>query len=132
MNTDSTTMQHDTLPEPISAPLPAVTPVAAVLPSVVQATWNHHEWRLEASCRDLRTELFFPVGLTGEAIVQADLAKKICSECPSQNACLEFALRTHQDYGVWGGATEDERRIIRRQRRQAARRAQLASASAAA
>jgi WhiB family transcriptional regulator, redox-sensing transcriptional regulator len=111
--------------------LPA-QPAAPALPSVIQSTWNHLEWRLDASCRDLRTEIFFPVGLTGEAVVQADLAKKICGDCPSQNACLEFALRTHQDYGVWGGATEDERRVIRRARRQAARRAQLAATAASA
>lgn len=32
--------------------------------------------------------------------------------------CLEFALRTNQEYGIWGGKDEDERRVIRRMRRQ--------------
>ena len=29
--------------------------------------------------------------------------------------CLEYAIRTNQDSGVWGGTTEDERKSIRRE-----------------
>jgi WhiB family redox-sensing transcriptional regulator len=28
--------------------------------------------------------------------------------------CLEFALETNQDSGIWGGTSEEERRAIRR------------------
>ena len=97
--------------------------------SIVDATWNNHDWRLRSACTDVDTNLFFPVGLTGDAIDQTNLAKAICRECPVQSQCLEFALRTTQDYGVWGGRTEDERRAIRRSRRAAARRAAQARAS---
>ena len=97
--------------------------------SIVDATWNNLDWRLRSSCIDVDTNLFFPVGLTGDAIEQTKLAKAICRECPVQSQCLEFALRTSQDYGVWGGRTEDERRAIRRSRRAAARRASQARAS---
>jgi len=40
--------------------------------------------------------------------------------------CLDYALATNQDSGVWGGLSEEERRDIRRQRAAAekARRAQ--------
>ena len=97
--------------------------------SIVDATWNNLDWRLRSACTDVDTNLFFPVGLTGDAIDQTNLAKAICRECPVQAQCLEFALRTTQDYGVWGGRTEDERRAIRRSRRAAARRAAQARAS---
>ena len=97
--------------------------------SIVDATWNNLDWRLRSACTDVDTNLFFPVGLTGDAIDQTNLAKAICRECPVQTQCLEFALRTMQDYGVWGGRTEDERRAIRRSRRAAARRAAQARAS---
>jgi WhiB family transcriptional regulator, redox-sensing transcriptional regulator len=93
--------------------------------TVGPATWNHLSWRTDAACRDVDTLLFFPVGLTGSAISQTERAKAVCASCPVQAQCLEFALRTLQDYGVWGGHTEDERRVIRRQRRAAARRATM-------
>lgn len=76
--------------------------------------------------------MFFPVGLTGNSIEQTNLAKSICGDCPVAKQCLEFALRTLQDYGVWGGRTEDERRAIRRSRRAAARKAAATAAAAAA
>jgi WhiB family redox-sensing transcriptional regulator len=34
-----------------------------------------------------------------------------------QAPCLEYALRNRIDHGVWGGASERERRRILRQRR---------------
>ena len=108
----------------------ALTPSASHL-SIVDATWNNRLWRKYAACNDLDTNIFFPVGQTGNSMEQTNLAKNICAGCPVANQCLEFALRTLQDYGVWGGRTEDERRSIRRSRRAAARRAATASAAAA-
>jgi WhiB family redox-sensing transcriptional regulator len=32
-----------------------------------------------------------------------------------QAECLEFAIITNQDSGVWGGTSEEERRVLRRQ-----------------
>jgi WhiB family redox-sensing transcriptional regulator len=79
-------------------------------------------WRDQALCRDTDPELFFPIGTTGQALLQIDHAKQVCTECPVTDECLEFALATNQDSGVWGGLSEEERRVIRR-RRAAARRA---------
>ena len=73
------------------------------------------EWRDHAACRDTNPDLFFPVGTTGPAIEQIDQAKAVCRECPSQSPCLEFALMTNQDSGVWGGTSEEERRKLRKQ-----------------
>ena len=98
--------------------------------SVVGATWNNRDWREAAACVAVDTNLFFPTGLTGYAIDQTNVAKSVCHDCPVRPQCLEFALRTNQDHGVWGGATEEERRVLRRQRRAAARRAVAAQSRA--
>ena len=67
------------------------------------------KWRSQAACRDTDPNLFFPVGTTGPAVQQIENAKAICKQCDSQVACLEFALYSRQDYGIWGGTTERER-----------------------
>ena len=110
-----------TTPEPLT-----VHEVAAV--SIRAAMWNDMSWRDHAACQDIDTNMFFPVGLTGAAIDQTQRAKTIC---PAQPACLEFALRTNQDHGVWGAHTEEERRALRRARRAAARRALAAERAVA-
>lgn len=80
-----------------------------------------YSWRDVALCRDTDPELFFPVGTTGMALVQIDKAKQVCGECAARVECLDFALATNQDSGVWGGLSEEERRVIRRQRAARAR-----------
>lgn len=82
------------------------------------------DWRSSAACLDEDPELFFPVGTTGPAIEQAEAAKSICLVCEVREPCLEFALATNQDSGVWGGLTEDERRSLKRARQ---RRRRMAS-----
>ena len=80
-----------------------------------------YSWRDLALCRDTDPELFFPVGTTGTALVQIERAKQVCNECQARVECLDFALTTNQDSGVWGGLSEEERRAIRRQRAARAR-----------
>ena len=74
-----------------------------------------YRWRTQAICRDTDPDLFFPIGTTGQALVQIDRAKQVCGECPVQVDCLEYALETNQDSGIWGGTSEEERRHLRRQ-----------------
>lgn len=71
-------------------------------------------WRHKAACRDEDPDLFFPIGVTGPALEQVERAKVICARCEVCDQCLEWALDTGQDVGVWGGKTEDERRSLRR------------------
>lgn len=73
-----------------------------------------YSWRSAAICRDTDPDLFFPVGTTGYALVQIDRAKQVCDECPVKTECLDYALETNQDSGIWGGTSEEERRAIRR------------------
>jgi WhiB family redox-sensing transcriptional regulator len=83
------------------------------------------EWRELAACRGKNPALFFP-----ENTAKPDPgALALCSKCTVKEACLEFAIRTHQDHGVWGGLGEDERRIYRRRARAAQRRDDRSAAS---
>jgi WhiB family redox-sensing transcriptional regulator len=76
-------------------------------------------WRDHAACTDSSPELFFPDKGDGQI---AGHAKKICAGCPSRLPCLEYALAAEEWFGVWGGTTSGERRVIVRQRRARARR----------
>ena len=67
------------------------------------------DWKAEAACRDLETDLFFP-----ENDAAAAPALAVCATCPVRDACLDFALSTRQHDGIWGGMTETERRRVRR------------------
>jgi WhiB family transcriptional regulator, redox-sensing transcriptional regulator len=77
--------------------------------------WDSNDWREKASCRAVDPDLFFPVGTTGIALVQIEHAKSVCRECDVQGQCLQFALATNQESGVWGGTSEEERRKLRKQ-----------------
>jgi WhiB family redox-sensing transcriptional regulator len=71
-------------------------------------------WRNRAACLDEEPELFFPIGNTGPAPVQIEEAKGVCGSCEVVETCLEWAVGSGQDVGVWGGLTEDERRDLER------------------
>ena len=83
------------------------------------------DWRALSACRDTDPSLFFPVGTTGIAVEQISSAKAVCEACDVKDPCLRFALETNQDSGIWGGLTEEERRVIRRRRVAAARAARV-------
>jgi len=72
-------------------------------------------WRQSAACRGVDPEIFYPAS-EEEAVV----AKAVCAACPVRQACLEFALVSRERDGVWGGATEKDRRRMLRQRRKSA------------
>ncbi|HWW55027.1 MAG TPA: WhiB family transcriptional regulator [Acidimicrobiales bacterium] len=72
-------------------------------------------WRQSAACRGVDPEIFYPA--TEE---EAEAAKSVCGQCDVRETCLEFALANREREGVWGGATERERRRLLRQRRKSA------------
>ncbi|MEV5509664.1 WhiB family transcriptional regulator [Streptomyces orinoci] len=75
-------------------------------------------WRQYAACRNEDPDLFFPVGTCGPAVQQTEQAKSVCRGCPVRERCLRWALESGQEYGVWGGTSEKERRLLRRTRPQ--------------
>lgn len=70
-------------------------------------------------CLQYPTDIFYPeaddLGNYNES--DFDTAKNICSSCWLKDKCLEFALKTNEKEGVWGGTTPKERRSIRRKAR---------------
>ena len=72
-------------------------------------------WRKEGACTGLAPDIFYP-GPDDDG----HRAKQVCAGCGVRAICLEYALANREKEGVWGGATERERRrIIRQRRRQA-------------
>ncbi len=72
------------------------------------------DWRELAACRDSDPSLFFPIGTTGPAVDQIEVARAICAQCSVREECLNYALETNQEAGVWGGYAEDDRRRLRK------------------
>lgn len=73
-------------------------------------------WRQHAACRGIDPDVFYP----DDDDAVAEGAKEVCGACPVRQACLEHALTHRERDGVWGGATERERRRMLRHRRRSA------------
>ena len=85
-------------------------------------------WQQIAACRGIDAAIFFP----DDEDDNAELAKEICSGCSVATPCLEYAISVREKEGVWGGATQRERRsIIRKRRRAAARQRSLVETESA-
>jgi WhiB family redox-sensing transcriptional regulator len=67
---------------------------------------------VHAKCTDVPSATFFATDNAG-----IDMAKRVCAVCPVRRQCLEYALANHIDDGVWGGASERDRRRMQRHRR---------------
>jgi WhiB family redox-sensing transcriptional regulator len=75
-------------------------------------TWG---WQSDAACRGEDSSLFFAPSYferREEKDAREALAKRICARCPVREPCLEYALRTRDPHGVWGGLNEVERRRL--------------------
>ena len=66
-------------------------------------------WMADGACRGLPPGTMHPDDRRGER-----RAKAVCATCPVRTACLQHALDADEQYGVWGGCTEGERRAIAR------------------
>lgn len=82
------------------------------------ATWSDDimlperpTWHSRGACKG-KGQLFF----NDKKRTSVNKAKALCATCPVQVQCLEYAMR-NEDYGVWGGMTLNERRVIRRKSR---------------
>ncbi|OLF12381.1 transcription factor WhiB [Actinophytocola xinjiangensis] len=77
----------------------------------------YDDWRHDAACRDEDPELFFPVSEMGPGARQTAEAKAVCARCPVRARCLDHAVDNGLDFGIFGGATERERRDLLRRTR---------------
>jgi WhiB family redox-sensing transcriptional regulator len=66
-----------------------------------------------AACADVPTEIFFYEGSAEGHAIANKIAKSYCSDCPIAEACLTWAVQNKEEYGIWGGKTPTERRILR-------------------
>lgn len=67
------------------------------------------DWEAFARCRKIDPELFFPEQSNGGGKVVED-ARSVCFRCEVRMECLDTALARREEFGIWGGATFDERR----------------------
>ncbi len=83
--------------------------------ALVDFSLEQIDWLEMAACKGTDPGLFFPDGTTTPGAREKILeAKQVCEECECQTKCLEYAIKTNQDTGIWGGKSEVERRHIRR------------------
>lgn len=72
------------------------------------------QWMDQGRCTEVDPELFFiDVG-------NAAAPKSVCKECEVRQVCLDWAVDTNQQYGIWGGMGLQDRRRYKRQRAKAA------------
>jgi WhiB family redox-sensing transcriptional regulator len=70
-------------------------------------------WQDEAACLTYPAVLVFGLDeseSTVEKRSREEEAKSICSDCRVRSECLQHALDAREQYGIWGGLTELERR----------------------
>lgn len=77
----------------------------------VKLTETFSDWRSEAPCAGYDPDIFFDRAESNQAIAQQ--AKAICSSCPMIRKCLDTAMISNEEYGIWGGMDPDERRAYR-------------------
>lgn len=63
-------------------------------------------WREQAACQYEEGDAWFADKRNSEAVAHA-LA--VCAGCPVRAACADYADRTRQPWGIWGGVTADQR-----------------------
>jgi len=70
---------------------------------------DERPWAVFAACRNRDSDVFFPVTSADERA-----AIRVCSGCAVKAECLDFALEARVRFGIWGGATEKQRRSMQR------------------
>jgi WhiB family transcriptional regulator, redox-sensing transcriptional regulator len=68
-------------------------------------------WMRHAACGGMDTEMFFP-----ERDHSSKAAREVCARCPVRPECLDYALAGGDQFGIFGGTSERERRQLRRQK----------------
>ena len=77
-------------------------------------TTDQWDWQFAALCRGMSSTYFFhPWGERGPARdARIEQAKQVCAKCPVIQQCRSHALIVQEQYGVWGGCSEDERLLL--------------------
>ncbi|MFC7219955.1 WhiB family transcriptional regulator [Streptomyces polyrhachis] len=111
-------------PPTTTAPRRAIPPGAAEPRAWgrTRSTDDDGPWHAEAACRRDEAGLFFAPSKepTADRLSREAAAKRVCAGCPVMLDCREHALIQPEPYGVWGGLTAAERRVVLSRRRRAA------------
>jgi WhiB family transcriptional regulator, redox-sensing transcriptional regulator len=86
---------------------------------MAEAAMWHMGWQYRAACRGEDSNLFFAPNYferKEEKDAREALAREICTRCVVRAECLEYALRTREPHGMWGGLNEAERKALLRER----------------
>lgn len=79
------------------------------------ASTSNLVWQEHAACRGPLGAVFFPPPTTErkrEKLAREARAKEICHACPVVNECRAYAIEIREPHGVWGGLSEQERRLL--------------------
>jgi WhiB family transcriptional regulator, redox-sensing transcriptional regulator len=74
------------------------------------------KWTAYAACSDVDPELFFPISTGGPSQYRTEQARVVCAGCSVRLDCLDWALEHEIQHGVWGGLSEEQRRVIQGRR----------------
>lgn len=71
----------------------------------------------DGACYQTDERGFFPGTEKPEHPAVVDIKSRYCFWCPVRLECLQWALETGSDWGIFGGTTGEERKPLRRPRR---------------
>lgn len=66
-------------------------------------------WMTDAVCATVDPDLWYPERGDGYS---SRWAKRVCRACPVIAECLAYALDQGEEYGIWGGTSANERRVL--------------------
>ncbi len=89
--------------------LALMTPGGTGADVILSAMLARPSWHQRAACRGQGTDAHFPVRGSSTTAARA-----VCAGCVVRSDCLATALADPDLKGIWGGTSERERRIMRR------------------
>ncbi len=76
---------------------------------------SRDDWQTQSLCRGNHAHLFFPPSTferKDDRERRESRAKAICRVCPVIDDCRQHSLGIREQFGIWGGMTEVERREV--------------------
>ena len=81
--------------------------------SQAREKYNPGKGQTVALCKGERTDMFYP-DIGGPSLRQVQRARGMCRKCEAIDDCLIAALKGREFYGIWGGVTPKQRRVLAR------------------
>lgn len=96
-----------------------IVQTSIVIKNLPKPTESNYRWQELANCRGVDPELFFTADMERGPEKEEKMAKAklICASCTVITECREFAVKSRQDFGVWGGLDENEIYTLRTKRK---------------